>query len=74
MNPSLTAAVMANELITKAMNMQEFVVEREFNRIPTGVVRFNIQHSAGMPARIFVSALTQDEAEIMVDQWFGEDA
>jgi hypothetical protein len=72
MNPSLTAAVMANELITKAMNMQEFIVEREFNRIPTGVVRFNIQHSAGMPARIFVPALTRAEAESMVDEWFEE--
>jgi hypothetical protein len=73
MNPSLTAAVMANELINKAMNMQEFIVEREFNHIPTGVVRFNIQHSVGMPARIFVPALTQNEAETMVDNWLGEE-
>jgi hypothetical protein len=72
MNPSLTAAVMANELINKAMNMQEFIVEREFNHIPTGIIKFNIQHSAGMPARIFVPALTQAEAESMVDEWFEE--
>ena len=72
MNPSLTAAVMANELISKAMNMQEFIVEREFNHIPTGIVKFNIQHSIGQPARIFVPALTQAEAESMVDEWFEE--
>lgn len=70
MNPSLTAAVMANELITRAMNMQEFVVEREFTHIPAGVIRFNIQHTVGEPARIFVPALTQTEAEHMVDEWF----
>ena len=73
MNPSLTAAVMANELINRAMNMQEFIVEREFNHIPSGVVRFNIQHSVGMPARIFVPALTQEEEEEMVNEWFEED-
>jgi len=71
MNPSLTAAVLANELITRAKNMQEFVVEREFTHIPAGVVRFDIQHTVGKPARIFVPALTQAEAESMVDQWFG---
>jgi hypothetical protein len=71
MNPSLTAAVIANELITRVKNMQEFVVEREFTHIPAGVVRFNIQHTVGKPARIFVPALTQTEAENMVDEWFG---
>jgi len=50
MNPSLTAAVIANELITRVKNMQEFVVEREFTHIPAGVVRFNIQHTVGKPA------------------------
>jgi hypothetical protein len=53
--------------------MQEFIVEREFTRIPTGVVKFSIQHSVGHPARIFVPALTQAEAEGMVDEWFSED-
>ena len=72
MNPSLTAAVMANQLISRAMNMQEFIVEREFTHIPAGIVRFNIQHTAGEPARIFVPALTQAEAEHMVDEWFEE--
>jgi hypothetical protein len=72
MNPSLTAAVMANELINRAKNMQEFVVERDYDLIPPGIIRFNIQHTVGQLARIFVPALTQNEAERMVDDWFGE--
>ena len=72
MNPSLTAAAIANELITRAKNMQEFIVERDWNLIPAGVVKFNIQHTVGEPARIFVHAMTQDEAERQVDDWFGE--
>ena len=72
MNPSLTAAVIANELITRAKNMQEFVVERDWDLIPAGVVKYNIQHTVGQPARIFVHAMTQEEAERQVDDWFGE--
>ena len=72
MNPSLTAAVIANELITRAKNMQEFIVERDWNLIPAGVVKFDIQHTVGEPARIFFHALTQQEAERQVDDWFGE--
>jgi len=72
MNPSLTAAVIANELINRAKNMQEFVVERDWNLIPAGVIKYNIQHTVGEPARIFVHAMTQHEAERQVDDWFGE--
>ena len=72
MNPSLTAAVMANELITRAKNMQEFIVERDWDLIPAGVIKYNIQHTVGQPARIFVHAMTQQEAERQVDDWFGE--
>jgi hypothetical protein len=68
-----TAKDLTDQLINRAMNLQEFVVEREFDHIPAGVVKFSIQHSVGKPARIFVPALTQDEAETMVDEWFEED-
>jgi hypothetical protein len=68
-----TAKDLTDQLINRAKNMQEFVVEREFNHIPAGVVKFNIQHTVGEPARIFVPALTQQEAEAMVDEWFEED-
>ncbi len=66
---------MANNLINRAKNLKEFVVLREFDDIPTGVIKFDIKHTQGELARIFVHALTQEEAEKMVDQWMiGEDA
>jgi hypothetical protein len=65
-----TAKDLTDHLIHRAKNLKEFVVEREWEVIPAGVVRFNIQHTQGHPARIFVPALTQTEAEQMVDEWF----
>ena len=68
-----TAKDLTDQLINRAKNLQEFVVEREFDDIPlTGVIKFDVQHKAGHLARIFVPALTQDEAEQMVDDWFEE--
>jgi hypothetical protein len=68
-----TAKELTDKLITRAMNMKDFVVLRDFDRLPLGVVKYDIQHTSGEPARIFVPALTQEEAERMVDDWFGED-
>jgi hypothetical protein len=68
-----TAKDLTDQLINRAKNLKEFIVEREFTHIPAGVVRFDIQHTVGEPARIFVPALTQAEAEGMVDKWFEED-
>ena len=67
-----TAKELADNLITRAKNMQEFVVERDWDLIPAGVIKYNIQHTVGQPARIFVHAMTQQEAERQVDDWFGE--
>jgi hypothetical protein len=67
-----TAKDLTDHLIFRAMNLQEFVVERDWNLIPAGVIKFNIQHTLGEPARIFVHAMTQEEAERQVDDWFGE--
>ena len=68
-----TAKDLTDQLINRAKNLQEFVVERNFNSIPAGIVKFNIQHTVGKLARIFVPALTQQEAEQMVDEWFEEE-
>jgi len=68
-----TAKDLTDQLIYRAKNLQEFIVERDWNLIPAGVIRFNIQHTVGEPARIFVPALTQEEAEDMVDEWFEEE-
>lgn len=67
-----TAKEIADNLINRAKNLQEFVVERDWSLIPAGVVKYDIQHTVGEPARIFVHALTQQEAERQVDDWFGE--
>jgi hypothetical protein len=68
-----TAKDLTDQLINRAMNLKEFVVRREFDDIPfNGVVKFDVQHTVGQPARIMVPALTQQEAEQMVDDWFEE--
>jgi hypothetical protein len=68
-----TAKDLTDQLITRAKNLKEFVVQREWEEIPVGVVRFNIQHTQGHLAKIFVPALTQSEAESMVNEWFEEE-
>jgi hypothetical protein len=67
-----TAKDLTDNLIHRMKHLQEFVVERDWNLIPPGVVKYNIQHTQGEPARIFVHAMTQAEAERQVDDWFGE--
>jgi hypothetical protein len=67
-----TAKDLTDNLIFRAKNLQEFVVQRDWELIPAGVIKFNIQHTVGEPARIFVHAMTREEAERQVDDWFGE--
>ena len=68
-----TAKDLTDQLIERAKNLQEFVVRREIEEIPfTGVIRYNVQHTMGQQAQIFVPALTQQEAEGMVDEWLEE--
>jgi hypothetical protein len=67
-----TAKEQTDNLLFRMKNLQEFVVERDWELIPAGVIKFNIQHTVGEPAKIFVHALTQNEAEQLVDDWFGE--
>ena len=67
-----TAKEHTDNLIFRMKNLQEFVVERDWNDIPAGVVKYDIQHTVGQPARIFVHAMTRQEAERQVDDWFGE--
>jgi hypothetical protein len=55
-----TAKDISDNLMHRIKHLQEFVV------------KYNIQHTVGHPARIFVHAMTQEEAERQVDDWFGE--
>ena len=67
-----TAKDISDNLIYRIKHLQEFVVERDWDLIPPGVIKYNIQHTVGQPARIFVLALTRDEAESIVDEWLEE--
>jgi hypothetical protein len=63
----------AEELIYRAMNLQEFTVIRDENdMILDGVIRYDIHHRPGQPYRITVPAISQAEAEIRVDEWIAE--
>ena len=49
-----TAKDLTEQLIFRAKNLQEFVVERDWALIPAGVVKFDIQHTVGESARILL--------------------
>ena len=64
---------LAEQVIYRAQNLQEFVVLREENdMILNGVIRYDIRHRPGTPYRITVPAMSQAEAEIRVDEWIAE--
>lgn len=65
-----TAKDISDNLMHRIKHLQEFIVERDCNLIPAGVIKYNIQHTVGNPARIFVHAMTREEAERQVDDWF----
>jgi len=68
-----TAKDLTDQLIERAKNLKEFVVQRPMSDVPMGYIKFSIQHTAGQDlAQIFVPALTQEEAEQMVNEWFDE--
>jgi hypothetical protein len=63
----------AEELIFRAMNLQEFeVLVDETDMILNGTVRYNIRHRPGTPYRITVPAMSQSEAETRVAEWIRE--
>ena len=63
----------AEQLIYRAMNLQEFTVLRdEDHMILNGTIRYDIRHRPGTPYRITVPAMSQKEAEARVDEWIEE--
>ena len=66
----MNAKQLAEQLITRAKNMQEFTVLRDFDDIVfDGVMPYTINHCQGEQARIIVPAVTREEAEKQVDAW-----
>jgi hypothetical protein len=65
--------ILAQQVIDRAKNLQEFTVLRDIEQIPfAGEFRYTVQHRRGEPARIQVHAISQAEAEARVDEWLGE--
>jgi hypothetical protein len=73
MNPSLTAAAMANELISKARAMQTFQITRQLDDadviFSAGVVPFDLKMNREGRLTATVHAMTLAEAEEQVDAW-----
>ena len=64
---------LAEQVIYRAQNLQEFEVLRDENdMILDGVRRYNLRHRPGQPYRITVPAMSQAEAETRVDEWISE--
>jgi hypothetical protein len=64
---------LAEQVIYRAQNLQEFTVLRDENdMILDGVIRYDIHHRPGTPYRITVPAMSQKEAETRVDEWISE--
>ena len=64
---------LAEQVIYRAQNLQEFEVLRDENdMILDGVIRYDIHHRPGTPYRITVPAMSQAEAETRVDEWISE--
>jgi len=63
----------ANDVINRAKNLKEFVVKRDIEDVLfMGEMRYSIKHIHGEPVEIYVHALTQEEAELRVDEWLKE--
>lgn len=73
MNPSLTAAVMANELINKVMALQTFEVVQDMpdNFTFGGEVPFDLTIRNGK-LTCKVHAMSLQQAVDMVDQWVAQ--
>ena len=64
---------LAEQVIYRAQNLQEFTVLRdECDMILDGVIRYDISHRPGTPYRIIVPAMNRAEAEARVDEWINE--
>ena len=73
MNPSLTAAAIAQNLIERARNLQTFKVIRQLDDrdmvFGKGPVPFDLRINKQNVMFVTVHALTLDEAQAQVDDW-----
>ena len=73
MNPNLTAAVMAQNIIDRAMKMQTFRIVRQLDDremvFGKGPVPFDLRINKDNTMFVTVHALTLKEAQTQVDDW-----
>ena len=64
-------AIMANQAIERAKNLQEFLVFRDMDELVFDgkPMPYSINHVIGGPVEIMVPAISQDEAEQRVNDW-----
>lgn len=76
MNPSLTAAAMAQNLIERARNLQTFKVIRQLDDhdmiFGKGPVPFDLRINKQNVMFVTVHALTLEEAQTQVDDWLNK--
>lgn len=62
---------LADQLIDRAKNLQEFLVFRNMDDIVFSgkPIPYNIRHNIGELAEIMVPAINQNEAEQRVNEW-----
>jgi len=62
---------LADQLIDRAKNLQEFLVFRNMDAIIFSgkPIPYNVRHNIGELAEITVPAIDQDEAEQRVNEW-----
>lgn len=59
-----------NEVINRIKVLDYFTVTRDVDSFPlNGVIPFTIKHVAGGPLSAKVLAVSQEEAEHLVDEW-----
>ncbi len=60
----------ASEVINRIKDLKYFRVTRNVDSFPLfGVVPFDLTHTAGGPLEVKLLALSQEEAERLVDEW-----
>jgi hypothetical protein len=74
MNPSITAAVLANQLIEKAMNMKTFTIVQHVpdNFVLHGKIPFDIKIDVDNMLTCYVPAVSFDDADMQVSKWLNE--
>lgn len=66
----MAAITDASEVINRIKELKYFRVARDVDSIPMfGIIPYDIKHIAGGPLEVKLLAVSQEEAEHLVDEW-----